>query len=221
MEGTHSSYTQPCGDGTVRDLYFSGMERYSCSERHNAEQLCIHAAFAGCGILTGILIFLISGEKGDAETAAELYFSRRAFTSYADAGEYLSFLASWFSHSLLWLCAALLPALTTHPMLIGRGVCFLRAVTAGFGVCVLSGGFSFFTVFYAALQSGFLALLLMLSVKSVRYAKEKQNRQSRGDKNIRHWLYGAAAPLFTGTLLTFGALLFSMTAVSAAACFFQ
>ena len=223
MDRTQYTYTKKNSGHPLRDQYVAGMERFSSAERRNAEQLCIHAAFAGCGILTGILLFLAAGETGDTDAAKALYFEQRAFSSYPTAELYLRYLAGWFCHYALRLAAAMLPAVTTHPRMTGRAVCFLHAVFAGFGICVLSGSFSAFAVYYAAAQSGVLSLLLLLSVKAVRYAEERQKlfrAKDKGTPDPARFFYGCAAPLFTGFLLSSGALLAGMTAVSAAACFF-
>ena len=195
------------------------MEHFSCGHREAAECLCIHASAAGCGILFGVLFFFLWGEHAEIDAFSELYFQTRAFSSYADAHAYMEFFASWFCHHALWQAAALLCAFFVRPMVGTLPLCFARGLLAGFGICVLSGSFSGFVLYYAAAQAALLALLLMMSAKSIRYAKDRALyvKNMGGTFLISQaWVFGKLLPLLCGFFLSCGVQILGMLGISCA-----
>ncbi len=217
------SYSHTSGEPTIKGRFFAGMERYSCFQAVNAERLFLCAAYVGCGICAGILLFLLCGERADSDTISSVYWSARAFTSYSSPIEYFTFLAGWFWHHAGWLAAACFFAMTVHPQLFCGILGFFRGISTAFGICVLSGTFSAFAIYDAVMQSAALALLLMMSAKSICHAEERR-KITQKDPNTSllnpSFLWGAALPLCANFLLCAGTLVTGQLIISAAACFF-
>lgn len=201
------------------------MLRYACGQPEQAGTLCVLAAAGVCGIVGGVLCFLVCGTRADAETFRRLYLSARAFSAYEDAAGYLRFFAGWFCSCAAWLFGALLCAGTFHPLAGASLLCFVRGLTAGFGVCALGGRFSGFCVFYAAVQGALLCLIGAVGTKSVSYVRRRNRRTGNegtpGGKPLPDaaWLAGELLPLLCGALVFCGALAMGLLAVSGAAAF--
>ncbi|MCQ2431722.1 MAG: hypothetical protein MJ175_03870 [Clostridia bacterium] len=214
-------YTRPDGSGSLRDRFFAGMEHFAAANPASLPILVILSAAAACGAVAGAILYTLFGTSADPGEVERSYFAVRAFTSYPGRQAAAAFLAGWFFDRLLPLTAALLPAVTTRPRVCAWILCMVRGMVSGFVVCALSSGFSPFTLYCAAAQSGYLALIFMTSAKAVRYAELRADAlKASGGKSPDPavFLPGAVLPLLCGWLLAAFTMLVFMTAVCAVSC---
>lgn len=214
--GQHSGETE-----TPLALFASGMKRYALAGTAQAKTLAKLAAAAGVGIVIGVFCYWYLGTSADRELLMEDYAHLRAFVSYESVRDYAVFFSDWFCHHAVWLFCVLPLALTVYPGCFCALLCAARGMTAGFSVCTVSGGFSLFTVYYAAAQGALCVFLLMACAKGVAYAGYRRALPRTGHRQFSLvWLCGDLSPMLCGILFAAAAQMTGMLLVSAVCCFF-
>ncbi|MGM9624122.1 MAG: hypothetical protein ACI3XM_00310 [Eubacteriales bacterium] len=218
--GQTHAYTTSNGD-TPGIRFRAGMERYALARREQAQSLAFLAAIAGIGICIGVFCYFFFGRPADADVLARDYMSVRAFSSYPSLKTYTDFFCGWYCHHLIWLLAVLPAVLTVYPVCFCAVLCAARGAAAGFTVCMLSDGFSAFTVYLAAAQGALCAFLFMACAKGICYAKNRRLLPRGVYKQFSlAWIAGDFAPMLCGILFSAAAQLLGMLFVSAVCCFF-
>ncbi len=202
-------------DRTVGTAFYDGMTRYALTRRNAGVTLTKFAAMTALGILIGIFCFFCAQNDANATWLSRDYIRTRAFSSYRDVHAYTVFFADWFCHHAVWILAVLPLCLTVYPTAALTVLCVVRGMTAGYAVSCLSGGFSVFAVFFAAMQGALCALLLMASTKGMLYAARRRGLARTGYKQFSlPFLLGDTLPFLCGLLFALGAQGIGMLAVS-------
>ena len=198
-------------------MFADGMQSFALSRPAQLHTLFRLSSAAVTGILLGIFCFYFFGTKpiSVTETAAAEYIGSRAFTSFASLREYLAFFSAWFSHHALPQLLPLVTVITVYPLPLCYLISALRGMLCGFSVCMLTGGFSIFSVYMTFAQTSLCALCIYLGTKCICFTAHRGKHANSGAPGISlPWLLGEAAPLAVAVLLTLTALAVGQLLVS-------
>ena len=198
------------------DRIAESMQSYALARPEQLHTLCRLSASAVLGILIGIFCFFIGDTAAleSADSASAAYTASRSFSAYSSLQEYLSFFAAWFFHHAWQMMLPLISLVTVIPAALCHAAVLFRGILCGYTVCMLTGGFSLFSVGLTLALGASCALCVYVGTKVLRYVRHRRKRPSDRPICSLPWLCSEIAPLTASVLLALSALAAGLLAIS-------
>ena len=197
------------------DRFSEGMLSYAIARPDQLHTMFRLSASAVLGILIGIFCFFIGAPVVlQSADAAAAYTASRSFSAYPTMQDYLSFFAAWFFHHAWQTIMPLVCLITVIPVTLCHAAVLVRGMICGYTVCMLTGGFSLFSVGLTLALGASCALCIYVGTKVLCYVRHRRKRPHGRTSCSLPWLCAEIAPLTVSVLLALSALAAGLLAIS-------